>query len=453
MPISVQEKESKHVSYNKSLRVLIGIAFLFFLLSSCRKNKDANPPVIEITSPLRNSTHNASGNIRITATINDDKNLEYVKINLRSLADGSSAMTQLDYSPNAKTLSVDETVVLGDIHTLAGEYQIIVEAFDGKNTKKSYIEILVNEVPKVFKKLIVVRKAGTNLTAVDSLNGSVWNNFLIVNADHSTSSINNYHQILYVAGKNTGNVSTYSPVTFFPMWSIAPEISSGSGQAFYFNAFNSSQLYFWQSLAYPGYGKLKAYNNNGVALHNINMQMNHHASALCVTDNAFMVAEAPDLTGGTNFLSRYYTTGFGLAVSVPAPFYIKRIFPLSSTEFLVLGNNGSQGELRVFNTVTNGFWEQVSIPAGELFDAVALSNDDFVIAHSSGLLTYKYSTTNLVNLTTDAPCQVLNYDNFSGTLYGASANAVKVYHPITGALGATYTAADSVYSILLHYNK
>ncbi len=432
--------------------------FITFLLAvvfaaSCKKNKDSIPPSVTISSPMRFTVFSAGTQMTIDADISDDKGIDKIVISVLS-ADGLTSISPQIVMYNKGTFyHLHETVTVGDIHTLSGTYQIVIEASDSKNTKKNYLEITVNEIARIFRKAIVVRKGSSGTISVDSLNGSSFQNILSIGNDYSGSAIDNYNQLFAVCGKTTGSLNAYQSHTFFPKYTISPEITTGSIPVFYFTTYSADELLMWISMASISSGKLKGINKNGTVLNNFSMQSNHYANAFLETPIYYITGEAPTLISGGDYLSFYYHTGYALAWTSPAPFRIQKIFIIGPTDLAIFGNNGLQGEMRVYNTSSRSFWEQVVIPTGKIYDVISINNDEYIISHAGGLMKYQYSTTNLVNLTTGSPCQKLNYDTYSGTLYGCRGNMLDVYNPATGAVLNSFTAADTLYDVMLHYNK
>lgn len=430
---------------------LYGILFCL-IFSACRKNKDENPPVISITSPLKNSTVNAGTYIHLQATVTDDKKLEYVMCKVLSLDGNTQISESISFAITGPKLTIDQNILVGDIHTESSTYQIIIEAFDGTNKKKVYSEILVVEIPRVFKKMMVVRKSGTGF-AIDSLVATSFANFINRTSDFSSACLSNYYQQLYFAGKTSGVMECFDLKNNMVPWTVSAELPSSTIPLFYFNDYYKNDLTLWQSTASTTFGKLKAYSNTGSNYKTYEMQVNKFAACMTATTSHIVVGEAPLITGGTSYLSYYFKSGFGLNFTTPMTFKPLKLFVLSEHELVVLGNNGTQGELRIYDSNTNGFWEQVMIPMGKIYDAIQLNNDEYVIAHESGLLRFVHSTTNLVNITSGNKAQVLMFDEFNGTLYAGEGNIVNVYDPVTGSLAGTYSCSDSVKAILRQYNK
>lgn len=428
------------------------LLLVFLLFFSCKKDKDKTQPFIQIDTPLRNSVVMAGQSIHITGSVSDDQRLEYVTVKILSIDGNTQLAEPVDLDITGKDMAIDRTMTVGDIHTTYGTYQVVVEASDGKNKNKVYTEIVVNEIPRVFRKLVVVRKSGAGY-AVDSLAGSTFQTFITRPEDVSSTAISNYHQLLYVAGHLQGSVMAYNLSTKQVAWNHAADISATGNPLFFTNVYDVTGKVLWQSMAGSTMNTLKSITVTGSVQKNIQMQAAHYAGAILMTDDNLVVGEQPQTVSGNPMLSYYYTSGFGLAFTTVMPFEAVKIFSLNSHQLVIFGNNGNQGEMRVYDKNTNGFWEQVNIPTGKIYDAVQINTNDYVVAHQGGLIRFEQDVSNMITIGPGHQVQVLQLDQYSGTLYGGEGYALKIFDPLTGSELTSFTATDSVKAILLHYNK
>lgn len=428
------------------------LAIFIPLVFSCKKDKDKSPPVVQIDLPSNNSVITAGDALRVTGRISDDKKLESVTIKVVS-ADGNTVLVPAFNVPlDGAELNLDRAFTVGDVHTETGAYQVIVEASDGKNREKEYRDIRINEIPRVFKKMVLVRKSGAGYT-LDSLVGGMFQTFFSGTGDVSATAINQYDQYLYIAGYKQGNITAYNLATKTPQWVMGPDISVGTNPLFYSSFYDAGTRVLWQSFAGNTTHRLKAIAPNGNVQKTLDMQPGYVAGSILSTANNIIVGEQPYTGTGSSMLSYYYTSGFGLEFTTSMPVKAIKIFELSTHELVIFGNNGAQGEMRIYDRNTNGFWEQVNIPAGKIYDAVQLDANSYIIAHETGLIRFEQSPSNMITISPGKKVQVLYRDVFSGALYGGEGNMVKSFHPLTGNELTSIAAADSVKGILMQYNK
>lgn len=420
-------------------------------VASCRKNKDTSAPVITITAPLQNSTVDAGNFIYLKAKVTDDKKLEYVRFKLLYTDGVTQIADPIEFSVSGKELIIDQTLMVGDIHTLNGLHQIIIEAFDGTNKKKAYWDINVNEVPRVFKKMMVVRNAGSSF-AIDSLDGSFFVPYITGTSDFSTACLSDYYQQLYVAGNTNGVLSAHNLNMHTVSWTVSSELPSSTLPIFYFNEYNLTEGTLYQSMASATNGKLKAITSTGSVSKTYTMQTGYNAICMTTTTNHLIVGET-SVAGSTNYISYYFKTGFALDHTTGLPMKPKKIFILSGNEVVVVGNNGAQGELRIYDSNTNGLWEQVDIPAGKIYDALQYDANTYLIAHETGILKFEHSPTNLITLIAGDKAQCLTISPVNGILYAGVGSLIKGYNPVTGVAAGGYACVDSVKAILYQFNK
>jgi hypothetical protein len=432
-------------------RRIVFIIILIVVFFSCRKNKDSSTPSITVSSPLQNSTVTAGNYIHLKAKVTDDKKLEYVRFKLL-FSDGVTQIAEpIEFSVSGNELIIDEIILVGDIHTNSGIYQIIIEAFDGTNKKKVYVDINVIEIPRVFKKMIIVRNSGS-FFSVDSLVGSSFFPFISGTSDFSTASNSDYYQQLYLTGKTSGVLSMYNLNTNTFGWSVASEMPSSTLPIFYFSEYSLSQDILFQSMASASSGKLKSITSFGASSKTYTMQAGHYANCMVSSTNHIIAGET-SIAGTANYISYYFKSGFGLDFTTSLPMKPKKLFVLSGNEVVVIGNNGSQGELRIYDSNTNGLWEQVDIPVGKIYDALQYDANTYFIAHETGILKFEHSPANLITLVPGDKAQVLSISPVNGLLYAGVGSLIKGYNPITGVAAGGYSCADSVKAILYQFNK
>lgn len=427
--------------------------FVFLIgLISCKKDRDKNPPVVRIDKPLQNSTVQAGTLLRVTGFVSDDKKLESVTIKVLSIDGHTQIADPVTVPVTSNEMSIDRTLSIGDIHTLQGTYQVILEAYDGYHREKEYVDIIVNEIPRVFRKLVIVRKSGTGYT-LDSLAGGSFNTFLSRPEDFSAAAISNYHQLLYVAARKNGNLQASNLGPAAVGWSLSADIPATCNPLFFTSTYDVTSRVLWQSMAGSSFNTLRSISVSGSIQKTMIMQPGHYAASLLVNGDQMVVGENPQATGGSSLLSYYSIGGLGLLSSTIMPFKAVKIFRLSDHELVIFGNNGSQGEMRVYDKNTNGFWEQVNIPVGKIYDAVQLNSNDYLVSHSTGLIRFEHDHSNMITVGPGHQVQVLQLDTYNGALYGAEGNQLKMFNPFTGTEMSSVTAADSIRAILLHYNK
>lgn len=418
---------------------------VIFLFVSCKKD-DTKPPTIIITSPAQFSTHDVFDHITITADVSDDKKIESVSVRIIDPS-GNNATPAWNAAVNAGYYHIDHTFHLNDIHLVQGQYSIRVEAYDGTNRKTSFREINVNEIPRAIKRIMLTRSNGS-MVYIDSVAGSQINNFFTTAGDYSGAAVSSWWQQLYLQGKSTSALTAYQVQDMYPLWYYAA-LPNGSLPFYNRLLFAHASTLVYSS---DGYGRIKAYNKAGTIIENI-LSPGGRLPCNVVECGSYLVIEHRDPVSANHLLSVHFKGSGMIMQSTPVAMLWEKIETKGTDKVVLAGNTGAQGELRVYTISSNVIFEPVNIPAGKVFDMVKIDDDNYLIAHATGILRYTYSNSSLVNITTGNPAQCMVYDETLGVVVCGEGSSLNAYHPITGASSFSYTATDSIRDILLLFNK
>src|SRR5574337_721734 len=106
-------------------------AFLVLFIR-CKKDEDAIPPVVTISSPYENQVFDVYDLFSIKANISDDKQL--TSINIKLLNEQQSVVqVPVALTVSGKQLTLDRKYELYDVHLPSGYYYLRIEASDGVN--------------------------------------------------------------------------------------------------------------------------------------------------------------------------------------------------------------------------------------------------------------------------------------------------------------------------------
>lgn len=416
------------------------------VLVACKK-EDTEPPTVSITSPVRNSAYNVYDAFWVEADLSDNKELHSVTIRVYD-ANNQPATGAITKNINGTSYHLKEHVQLDDIHLPSGTYRVEVQAKDKNNKKTSYVEISVTEVPRQLKRIIAFRNNGTT-TSLDSVGTGQLNTFFTVSGDHTHALVNSYWQQVYLQGSVNTALQCYTLSDLSLAWSV-PVQPNGSQP--YYLALDHGDL---SELTYSSnaYGYLRAYNRYGLASEIIQSPSGKHPY-LSTETSGYVIAEHRDVTVlNNNLLSVHYKGSGTVLHSTPTNIKWSSMFIKDPNLVVLVGNDGAQGELRIYNYLTNVIYEPVNIPAGKVYDMVKIDDDNFVIAHQGGLLRYTYSNSSLVNITTGNACQCLAYDVLPGYVLAGEGLFLKGYNPLSGAQVFSYAAPDSIKNVFFQFNK
>ncbi len=423
---------------------------LAILLFACKKEKDKEPPVIVLTSPLENEVFDVNEDIHLDGTISDETAITGAAVSLLD-EQGMLAHVTRPIKIKALTTDIDMDYLLDNIHLESGRYQLRVFASDGVND--SYIVRYVNirATPKVLKKIVVttaVNATQTNLFTVDTTSNAL-NANQVFSGDHLATAVNSYYQLLYHCGKFTGHLKGTTLENNSVILDVAPTIASPVP---YFTDFYTSDnvnfVSFYEKQI-RGYEQL-----SGALIYNANAMDNFYPQHLCMNGKVLIAEEQHKLTAEKKLVT-FYSTG-DAQQSCDLHQDVIAFCEKDDAHVFVFGNQAGQGIIQLFDRFANNLWSPYpySLAAGSINSAVKLDANTYLIAHSNGTIyKYEYSSSSVTTYLTGYAVVQLLIDNVSNTLYVVEKNKISTFEPKTLKPLRTITSPEPILEIDLLYNR
>ena len=131
---------------------------------------------------------------------------------------------------------------------------------------------------------------------------------------------------------------------------------------------------------------------------------------------------------------------------------IVTILPKSADELYFFTNNGTSSEFFIYVPTLNTFWSPHSMPQGEIYDVVAISDNELIIAHQTGLLRYTYQNNSLVPIVSGIEFNKVKYDALNGVVVASSANELHYYSNLGNPIGQVVNP-EPIADFYFFYNK
>ena len=417
------------------------ITYIFLLiLISCQK-KDKNPPELIVNSPYAMSSYSVLDHISVEGNVNDDRDIEWIQIqllntNLNSVAEEIVLYTDdLDYN-------FSKSIHVADIHLNSGKYYIKVSVSDGTNEVSQFIEINISEIPLELKETYILTNNNQDFDLY-RINGNSTVFLQNFNGYFQSGISNSYHQHLLLAGDQGGY--GFDPTFSYTLWTLDPSLTTYD---FFLRGVYSDedQLNYFSH----GNGSIKGYDKYGNVAFSALMGFNEISEELIVHNN-LIYAEV-----FTSLLNRdlvVFFKGSGIEnkrLSIDQD--IVKIIPKNGEEVYLFTNENNQGYFYMYFTNVNSKVEIHSIPTGKIYDAISITSDLLLIAHETGLLRYTYSNNSLVNIVSGEQFSKLKYDDLNGTVLASIGNQLRYYNTLGNPLGIV-THSDNIHDFYLYYNK
>lgn len=420
---------------------------VFIFLNSCKKDKDTTAPVITITSPNDNSSYNVCDKIVVSGTASDENSLKSVSIKLVD-ANSSVAQNSISVDVSSNSVAFQKDYYLYDIHLETGIYYILVTASDGESDTRVYRKIQITEVPDRRRGVYVITTPSsvqTEFNYVDSVfNSSIKFSY---SGAYVSSAVSSYHQKFFIATSSTssGALRVIDAISGNQLWSESQPNSSAN----YFMNLMSDEQYLYCSY-YDEY--VQKFNYNSYREKAFTSASSYYPETF-VKYYDYYISEQKSKTSNPTNISVFYSTG-SLKQQQTVNMDVVAILEKDASNLFVIGNNGTQGELKIYDFANNFFWAPTTLAIGKVTDAVRIDNNTILIAHENGTIyKYQYSSTGLTPLIT-ASASKLAYDAVNNQLLVASAKDLIYYnYAIVPSVAHTTTFTDTIQNIHILYNK
>ncbi len=428
---------------------LVGLlsVLLFILFYACRKDKDTQPPAIQVSYPLNNASFNAADTIVVKATFTDDKNLEYVSVKLENDQNVSAAPSKT-FNPYTDAYTMQTTYVLGDVHTPSGKYTLDFVAFDGTNTKHEFIDIYLNEVPKKLNKVLLIT-GSTSATGIYDFNNGNPQLLAQFQGNAVNAYADNRNQQLWLL-HNHSEIKLLETSSYSTRWSDN-ESCSISFPCITASGFFNDELFYSTY-----YQKTVALDAAGSGKFTVSLPNGNEFSEYIFADNDLVLTEIKNYSNSTVKLNVYYRISSALKQSYDYTYNytdIVSIVPYTNNEYLVLLNdNSGKAALLAYNTLSNSNWTPKTLPAAAATNMLAINSNEVLM--TIGNTTYQYFTGNNSLLTyLNQAYQQLFYEPLNNELYGIINNQIDVYDYPSKQLKFSTTLSDTPKKIVFLYNK
>jgi hypothetical protein len=422
---------------------------LVILLFACKKEKDKQPPVIAIITPVENQTFVVNKVIHLTATITDETALTGASVSLLN-DQGLPVHVTLPIQIKSLQVSVDMNYELDNNHLESGWYQLQVFASDGVHDAYATQRIYINGIPKELKKIMVTtapNSSQTNLYTADTIS-NVLKPYLVFSGDHLASATNSYYQQFYHCGKSSGHFRGLNLDNNAAIIDVASVITPSVP---YFTGFCETKDACYISF----YNKqIKGYDPSGNIIYNATAIDDFYPQHLCINDH-YLIAEEQNKLTAEKKLACFYPTGT-TQQSCNLDQQVIAFCEKDASNVFLFGNKSGQGVIQLFDRAANNLWTPYPYPlaTGSITSALKLDPDTYLIAHSNGnIYKYVYSTSSVTLYLTGYTAVQIVLDDVSSVLYVVEKTKITALSLNTLKPLRTFNSTEAIVSLDLLYNK
>jgi hypothetical protein len=162
--------------------------------------------------------------------------------------------------------------------------------------------------------------------------------------------------------------------------------------------------------------------------------------------------EQKDISSSNVRMVVFSTAGGGLQ-ETPMGVDAIEMFAKDVDNVYVIGNSLGQGHILLYDFLTNGFWEPISLPVGTTTSATQIDANTLLIGMSNGsIYKFTYNPVGLLTWTSGINPTQIRYDEVNAEIYAAEGTNVKIYNLNPFSLQRTVLLPDSVRDLELWHN-
>ena len=191
----------------------------------CKKDKDAQAPIVKIISPNENQNFMVGDTIQLNFEITDETKIESVNI---SIVDEN----QIPILPTSLLLNIsngsklNEPIPIDNTAIASGNYFISIRVSDGKNEQTYFRKIYINELP-LKRKAVFFISENSGQFQVNKIDSAFAIQFAYpLSGDFIGSVIDSKNKLLVTAGEFTGKLQSANTQSYSVNWSENPITSS-----------------------------------------------------------------------------------------------------------------------------------------------------------------------------------------------------------------------------------
>ncbi|MCX6312886.1 MAG: hypothetical protein NT084_14780 [Bacteroidetes bacterium] len=420
--------------------------FIFsFLFFSCKKSHDEEMPIINIVSPVNGFQGNVNGLIHVNIHVSDNMALENMHVQLVNTS-MIPVLPMVSLTPSGKSYDAVFDYSINNFRITSGNYYLEVDVSDGTNTARAYINIYVNGIPKALNGFFAATIPTPGTVDVYKCDTS-WTASLFSSApsDFTDIAVSDYWQQVYVNGSFSGPLKA----TSIDGSTFGFSISSIVGSVPYWGPLSVKDSRLW--VTYRALNQFKSLDQLGSSNFTGNSDFGFYPKHILQNENRIFI-EQKDISSSNVRMVVFSTAGGGLQ-ETPMGVDAIEMFAKDVDNVYVIGNSLGQGHILLYDFLTNGFWEPISLPVGTTTSATQIDANTLLIGMSNGsIYKFTYNPVGLLTWTSGINPTQIRYDEVNAEIYAAEGTNVKIYNLNPFSLQRTVLLPDSVRDLELWHN-
>ena len=427
------------------MKNIILIISLIFILVSCKKEEDTNPPIIQITTPSTNSYFSVEDTIQVTAEISDNEIITSVSVYI--LNDQAQNISGIQsFTVNAQKFSLNATIILDDIRIESGSYNIVVSANDEFNNKKSYRDISLTSVNKKLEKILLVTSDQTNTYIFEEDLTKSFAQKYIYTGLLCDAEINSYYNSLLLLSKSGDLIS----------------LNTENYQEFWRNSnLNNPPYEYNGTLLIDDYLVYTSQKNNSIAAYSydnfvkktsISENTQNNSNLFCIK-NDYIIGNSYSNGIGVNKIEKYYYTTGAYQTSINLNYEPIEFLPSYDNSILIFGNSAQDASISAFYLLYNTLQERYSFANENIIAACKISDKTFIVSTNQNTYMFDAESQNTYILQASYSPTNIFYEETNNLVYCTLNNEVKIFTLPYFQEYNNIITINNIEKVLFKYNK
>lgn len=420
-------------------RVLI--IFLLAFVSSCREDEDTIFPSVVFIEPNENENVVLPDSLLVQIHVTDDSNIESVTLNLVNeekipVANGHT------WFPAAPEADLSTTLILDDKSMESGTYSLQVIAFDGNNTKTSYRDIEITEIPKVLLGFIAISAPQSFLATITKLTPALETDtqFTVQQTCRMSAVHSLWERFLFISDEPSV-MTAYNPFGFEIEW----EMSAQPPRPSFTGIVTDQKIVF--STANGDAGMYDIDGNVILRTTSFNNMVITHLDA----DGKYLYASQQTTGGTNNELTVYYRVTGLISARKMLSEEVSSIVATNGMA-LVFVNSSAGTDVLSYNPENYILSKINSMNGQTVISTTRIDENEVLVLTNAGVQSYRQDHNNFVAFSADV-YSFCRYDPLADLLYFGKDHSVFVVDHKTGAIIHEIDLMSSIIDFQILYNK
>lgn len=424
-------------------------SIFLIIISGCKKaDEDQNSPAIQCHFPLPNQQFTVGDTVWVSATVNDDENIESIKVSLYDSNKNCEMIQSVVFRENGKEKQISCELVLDNADMENGTYYLGITASDGVNDKSYYVPLSVNGLPRSLWGIIYVCTSTSNLVEVRKIDTLMQDSLLVsFSGDYSSSELSSKYRKLFVAGAQTGNLQAIDLPNKTISWSVTNQSNNGSPWFYH--------LYFVDNLIYASTqdGFISGYTVNGMRTKVYTLPLPWHGVEF-IESGGRMIAQVEDVPTCYPQIAQFYSCSASFINQQEVQFKVVKFYPHNSDNVMAFANLDGVGRIYEFNMMRHAFNSLAEIPNQQMVDVAQVSADKYLILTTQHVYLYDRSQSiALMTLNPSSGGKQLLYDAIGNCYYVVKDLQIDRYSFPNGAFLNSISANKPISKAHLYYSR